>query len=236
VTAARIGRIAATLAVATLGSVGPARAQIAASLALQSDYRVRGVSMSDRQPALSLSVADDLANGVYAGGSAIVEKTSQGGLESLGHIEYLGFAARNGGGLGWDVGADNQDLTIRTAQPFRLRYSEAYFGVSTEDLSARISYSPNYLRPGLSIAYLEVNGAIHPSDDWRLSAHVGVFRPLAGSEGTTIRRTRYDARFDVVRIYRSVELDLAWVAATPSALPEPRRSHGALVAGATVSF
>jgi hypothetical protein len=224
------------MAAAVLGLWAPAQAEIAASLSLQSDYRLRGVSISDRRPVLGLNLADDFANGLYVGGSAIAQETPGGQAGRLGHTEYVGYAARRPGGLSWDVGADNQDFTVLTRQPLRLRYSEVYVGVSKDDLSGRIYYSPNYLKPGLSVVYAELNRAIRPNDDWRLSGHLGVFQPLGGNAGTTVRRTRYDARFDVVRLFKSVEFDVGWAVASPPAAPEPRRSHGALIGGLTVFF
>jgi hypothetical protein len=225
-----------SVAAVALGLWTPARAEVAASLSLQSDDRLRGVSVSDRRPVLSLNLADDFANGLYVGGSAIAQQTPGGQAGRLGHTEYVGYAARGSGGLVWDVGLDNQDLRVMTAKPVRLRYSEVYGGVSKDDLSARIYYSPNYLRPGLSVVYAEINRTLRPNDDWRLSGHLGAFQPLGGNSGTTVRRSRYDVRFDVVRLYRRAEFDLGWAMASPPAAPEPHRSHGGLVAGVTLAF
>jgi uncharacterized protein (TIGR02001 family) len=214
----------------------PAQAQFAGSLSLQSDYRQRGVSLSDLRPALGLTLADDFASGVYLGASTVAQDAARGGPRLLGHMEYLGYAARRGDGVTWDVGVDNQDLSVHGQTRIRARYSEAYFGVSNGDLGARLYLSPNYLRSGLSIAYLDLNGAYRPSTDWRLAAHLGVFEPLAGTAGTTVRRTRYDVRFDAVRRLGRAELDLGWTTAFPAALPETGRSRPAIVVGATAFF
>jgi uncharacterized protein (TIGR02001 family) len=214
----------------------PAHAQLAGGLTLQSDYRQRGVSLSDLRPALSLTLGDDFANGVYVGASTVAQDAAQEGPRLLGHMEYLGYAARRSGGLGWDVGVDNQDFSVHGQGRIRSRYTEAYFGLSDGDLGARLYLSPNYLRSGLSVAYLDLNGAYRPSTDWRLAAHLGVFQPLAGTAGTTVRETRYDLRFDAVRRLGPVELDLGWTTAFPAALPETRRSRPAMVIGATAFF
>jgi hypothetical protein len=139
----------------------------------------------------------------------------------LGHMEYLGFAARRSDGVAWDVGMDNVDFSVRGRIPIRLHYSEAYVGRSDGDLSTRLYVSPNYLRPGLSVAYLELNRVWRPQTDWRLAGHVGIFQPLAGTAGSTVRRTRLDARIDLVRRLGPTELDLGWTMASPAAAPAP---------------
>lgn len=203
---------------------------------MQSDYRLRGVSVSDLRPTLGLTLGDDFANGVFLGGSVIGQDTTHDGPRMLGHMEYLGFAARRSDGVAWDVGVDNQDLSVHTRPSIRVRYSEVYFGVSNGDISSRLYVSPNYLRPGLSAAYLELNRVWRFERDWRLAGHLGVFQPLAGTSGTTVRRTRLDARFDLVRRLGAAELNLGVTAASPAALPEPRRSRPGLVLGATAFF
>jgi uncharacterized protein (TIGR02001 family) len=227
---------AAWAAAVLLSLASPAHAQLAGGLTLQSDYRQRGVSLSDLRPALSLTVGDDFANGVYMGASTVAQDAVQGGPRLLGHMEYVGYAARRGDGLGWDVGLDNQDFSVHGQGRIRSRYTEAYFGMSNGDLGARLYLSPNYLRSGLSVAYLDLNGAYRPSTNWRLAAHLGVFEPLAGTAGTTVRETRYDVRLDAVRRIGGVEFDLGWTTAFPAALPETRRSRPAVVLGATAFF
>jgi hypothetical protein len=213
-----------------------ARAQVSASLSVLSDYRIRGVSITGRRPALSLSVADDLANGVYFGGSVIGQEGPEHSPHRVGHMEYMGYAFRKDD-LAWEVGADNQDISVYT-QPtkLRLKYSEAYVGVSSEALNARVYYSPNYLRSGLNVAYAEVNGMVRPADAWKLTAHVGFFKPISGTEGTGVRRDRVDLRFDVVRRLGPAELTLGWATASPAPLPDPRRGGSGLIASATVFF
>lgn len=213
-----------------------ARAQVSTSLSVLSDYRIRGVSVSARRPALSLSVADDLSNGVYFGGSFIGQEGPEHSPHKVGHMEYVGYAMRKDG-LAWEVGADNQDLSVYT-QPTKvhLKYSEAYVGVSGEALSARVYYSPNYLRSGLNVAYAEVNGVVRPADAWRVTGHVGFFQPVSGNKGTGVRRERVDLRVDVVRRLGPAELALGWAMASPAPLPDRRRGESGLIASATVFF
>lgn len=202
-----------------------------------SDYRIRGVSVSERRPAASLSLADDLANGVYFGATVMGQQGPDSGVRNVGHMEYVGYAARRADGLAWEVGADNQDISVY-AQPkkLRLKYSEAYVGLSNGTVSTRVYYSPNYLHSGLSVAYGEVNGVLRPAENWRLNAHLGLFEPLAGTRGTTVRRDRLDLRLDVARRFGPAELAVGWTTTAPAPLPEPRRGGSGLVASATIFF
>jgi hypothetical protein len=214
-----------------------AAAQVSTSLSLLSDYRIRGVSVSERRPALSLSISDDLSNGIYLGGSVLGQEGPEHSPHRVGHLEYLGYAMRTTSGLAWEVGADNQDLSIYT-QPrkLHLKYSEAYVGLSNENFSTRVYYSPNYLRSGLNVAYAEINGVLRPADDWRFTTHLGLFKPLSGTRGTGVRRDRIDVRFDLVRRLGPTELALGWATAAPAPLPDKRRGGSGLVASATVYF
>lgn len=221
---------------AGFGLAGPAHAQLSGSLSLQNDYRIRGASVSDKRPTLSLTVSDDLANGIYFGASVVVGDTTTEGAQILGHTEYLGYAHRNLNGLTWEVGADNVDFEIYPAPNFHLTYSEGYVGLSNGTFSSRLYISPNYLQEGLTTAYAEVNAVARPNDDWRLSAHVGYFAPIAGNSGTPVRKDRADVRFDVVRRFGPAEFNLGWTSAFPAAFPAPWRSGAGVLAGVAVYF
>lgn len=222
-------------AVAQASAAQPANTA-AVSLSLASDFRVRGVSMSDRQPALSLSFSEDLANGVYGGATVLGQGGRDGGLQMLGHVEYVGYAVRRPGGVAWDFGLNNQDFKLETLQPFHVRYSEVFAGISDGRFSARLFYAPDYLQQGIQVAYLDIGAVARPADGWRLSSHLGVFKPLAGFEGKPVRRTRYDARLDLVRRVGRFDLDLGWATAAPAPAPDSRRSRPALIAAATAFF
>ncbi|HEY0435157.1 MAG TPA: TorF family putative porin, partial [Phenylobacterium sp.] len=153
--------VAATAAV--LGLPNPVLAQVSGSVSVVSDYRLRAASMSDRQPAVTLTLTDDLANGVYFGATAVAGEPRNAETQVLGHIEFVGFAHRAANGLTWEVGADNVDFDLYPEPNFHLSYSEAYAGFSNGTFSSRLYISPNYLKEGLTAGYLEVNGVARPS-------------------------------------------------------------------------
>ena len=98
------------LAILALTPGGPAIAQVGAGVSLESDYRFRGPSLSDRRPVLSLNLSYDHSSGAYAGASAIVADTRYQGVEALGFMEYAGFVKRLGDSLALDVGVSNANL------------------------------------------------------------------------------------------------------------------------------
>lgn len=85
--------------------VGPeqAMAQLSGSLTLASDVRLRGFSLTERRPAISLSGAYDDRSGLYAGGALIAHDREGRSARLLGHTEYLGYAVRAESGLSWDA-------------------------------------------------------------------------------------------------------------------------------------
>src|SRR5882757_2484062 len=91
----------------------PARglAQVSVTAVVESDYRFRGVSLTDGKPDFKLAIAYDHASGAYAGASVVIGKNDgDSRVEALGYVGYLGFAKRTGAGLTWDVGATSSRL------------------------------------------------------------------------------------------------------------------------------
>lgn len=212
---------------------GPALAQLSGAVGIVSDYRLRGVSLSDKQPAVTASVAYDHPSGFYAGGSVI--GTNYGGPQVLGYIEYAGFATAHTTGPGFDFGVSNQDLAyFWNDHRVPTRYTEAYFGVIGSNLSAHVYYSPNYLRSGSSTIYTDISGSLKPAEDWRLFAHLGASSPVGSGSGA--RRERYDLRAGVARQFRNLELEAAFVATSPDPPVQTPQGRTAVTLGANYFF
>jgi uncharacterized protein (TIGR02001 family) len=222
--------LAAGLGLAGIAAA-PAAAQVSGSLGIVSDYRLRGAPLTDGEPAMAVGFGYDHPSGAYAGATVIGEDSSGHSARVLGHAEYVGFARTIAGGPTWDVGLNNVDYGVYGDRRFALRYTEAYVGVSQHGLSARLSYSPNYLQGGVNTLYGEVNGVMRPAEAWRLSAHGGVFHRL-DAPGPDGHRTRYDLRLAATREFDNLELEVGWVIATPSR-PRPQSQ---VLFGATVFF
>jgi uncharacterized protein (TIGR02001 family) len=215
----------------TFGATSAAHAQLSGALGVQSDYRFRGISLTDRQPVATLDLAYDHPSGLYAGGSAIVMDDE--GPRAVGFIEYAGFATPRIGRVSLDFGVDNQNLAEYADKRYPLNYSELYVGVAGSHLSAHVYFSPNYFRRGVQTLYADVEGTMKPWADWRLFGHLGTTAPMGNIAG---RRQRYDLRAGVARQFGPLELQ-ASVTATSPAPPAPSPPEPvALVVGASWFF
>lgn len=208
-----------------------ARAQISGSVGIQSDYRFRGLSLTGRQPAVTLDLAYDHPSGLYAGASAV--GANQDGLRALGFIEYAGYASPRLGRVSFDVGVNNQNLSQYAGRRYPLNYSEVYVGVAGSHLSAHLYYSPNYFRSGIQTLYADLEGSMKPAEHWRLFAHLGATVPVGEPRS---RRQRYDLRAGVARQFGPLELQAAVTATSPAPPPLTPPERAALVFGANWFF
>ena len=159
------------LLLALLLTATEAVAQLSGSFALLSDNRYRGVSLSDRRPALQADIAYDHTSGLYAGAVASTVRV-EGADSSLSGEGYAGFAHPLSQRVSFDLGA------ARFLYPYSdmhgsYDYSEAYAGVSLDDLHARVHYSDRYYGREVEVWYGEVNSSLHLTDMLALVAHVG---------------------------------------------------------------
>jgi uncharacterized protein (TIGR02001 family) len=221
------------LLAALLGLAPAARAQISGAVGVASDYRLRGVSLTDGRSVASLGLNYDHPSGVYAGGSVVAHDPSDHGLRLLGYQAYAGVAGRFAAGPSWDLGVSRVDMAPYFDRRYSLEYTQAYVGLSQGGLSARLSLAENYPRRSGTTAYAELNGALRPAERWRLSGHVGALAQLEGSHGD---RTRYDMALGVVREFRRSEAYLSWVAVSPRPAPRPSWTRPGLVAGLSAFF
>lgn len=219
----------------TLALALPAQAQLSGSLTVASDFRLRGISLTERRPALTLSAAYDDKSGFYAGGSLIAHDPAATSARLLGHTEYLGYAVRADNGLSWDVGVANVDLTLYRDRTYPLHYQQIYVGVARDSLSARLSLSPDFPRKGVSSAYLDLNGVLRPAEDWRVTGHFGAMRRLGGTAADG-RRERYDVRLGVTRTFDNFELQASYTAVAHRPKPHSERTRDGVQVGASYFF
>ncbi|MGB6451268.1 MAG: TorF family putative porin [Steroidobacteraceae bacterium] len=218
-----------------------ARAQLAASATVESEYRIRGVALSDGEPDLRLGLSYDHPSGAYAGATLIGGETGSDGSHLLGYVAYAGFAVRSESGLIWDIGTTTSQINLylpiypaaysvqplgyggiearnaSTASTFHYRadYSELYGGLSWRATSVHLYISPEYLGQTMRTAYLDVTETVRPMTHVRLFAHVGALTPLAGSAGPGSTRERYDLGAGAVWELHHGEVQLAWSGISP---------------------
>lgn len=155
----------------------PASAQVAVEATLQTDYRVRGYSISGGEPAASLSVSYDDVSGAYLGASAI-GTVRDGEPALLGIQASAGYAVRLTPTLSIDGGVAKTQYFQGYGTSRNYDYTEVYVGLALPAVSARLSYSPDYYVDGTQTLYAEADAGFEPAPDWFLSAHAGVLTYL----------------------------------------------------------
>lgn len=211
----------------TLAIAGPARAQVSLAASLDSDYRLRGYSLTDERPALSASIGYDMASGIYVGASGVAGDAPGSGPKALGYIAYGGYAHRFSDGRSLDVGLSRTQLKAFDQSRWTyLSYTEAYLGVSSEHFSLRALYSPRYIRDGAKSLYVDLGASMRPAERWRVSGHAGLLRYLEQPRSASARATQYDLRAVVAREFDHGDVHLAWTMHGPDAGAASARHEG----------
>lgn len=185
-----------------------ASAQVSGSLSLVSDYRFRGDSLSDEQPAAQLNVVYDHSSGWYAGAfGSTIRLASQSG-RNLQVLSYGGYARRARSGLSWEVGADYSAFSGLSDY----NYAEVYSGIASDNVSGRIYYASDYFGQSSGTCYAELNGTRRFQNRLRWLGHVGVLRrgsPRVAIDGTS--RYRFDVQTGIGIDLDRASIQLTWV-------------------------
>jgi uncharacterized protein (TIGR02001 family) len=214
---------------------GPAAAQLGGSIGIDSDYRLRGYSLTADHPAVSAQLTYDHPSGFYADLSALTELSSD--VRFLGVIANAGYARRLSSRVTVDAGVLRSQIRSASGRYPGFRYSEVYAGAFVGPISARIHYSPDYRSYGQSTLYGELEGGFEPAPNWRVSGHVGMLMYLNSASFYEAGSTHQDWRVSASRQFGNFEVHTALSGGGPS------RYYGlkvhkktALTAGASVSF
>ena len=175
-----------------------ARAQASASIALVSDDRYRGVSLSDGDPALQLAAGFDADAGGYVGAFASTARLY--GRDMLRWVGYAGWAGRFGNGASWDIGAQYTRFSAASGDG----YPELYAGLAGERLGVRLAYARGYFGGGDAL-YTSLDAQQPLSRRLRLLAHAGWLHPARGADAPSA----YDARLGVGLQAAGFDLQLA---------------------------
>ena len=194
-------------ALALCALAGQARAQLAASAAVDSDYRFRGLTLSQGQPDLRLNLSFDHKSGAYGGISLITSQGYDGDRAMTGDIEYAGVVSARRHGLAWEAGVTHSHIQGRGVYD----YSEVYGGMLGEHFSARLSWSPSYYGRNRQTLYADFSTSARLSSHWRVFGHAGALTPLSGPT----RRERYDVRGGVAADIGRYEVQVAWTKTNP---------------------
>lgn len=223
---------ATPLCAALLLASATAAAQTGGSVAITSDYRYRGVSLSDEHATLRASVSHDSVGGWYGGASAasVVLDTSRRQWQAL---LYAGRAGKLSDTLGVEAGV----LAVLFAADARFDYHEWFAGLSGEHWSGRLYLAPSYFGTALHTAYAELNAGAPLVRGLRWEAHLGLLARLGGS-AIDAERLHWDGRAGIGWSRAPWDLTLDCVAGSRAGVYPVSygRQHGVPVLSASYAF
>lgn len=182
-----------------------ASADTSATVSVVSDYRFRGESMSQGNPEAQLSLSYDATNGWYAGAFTSGVDLLQTKETQL--LIYTGYARTLASGWSWDLGVT--DSRFSASQYYD--YTEWYAGLSSENLNAKIYFSPNYFGENVETAYAELNASYPIGDLFKVLAHVGCLYRLSDNGAIQTQAARYDEQIGIGKTLSDWNFRLAWV-------------------------
>jgi uncharacterized protein (TIGR02001 family) len=184
-----------------------ASAQTSGNVSVVSNYLFRGFTRSNGHPAPQLSLAYDSPSGWYAGAFASgVDIQGDSGHTQL--IGYGGYAQKWSTSVSWEFGA-----TQTTYQQFaKNNYAEVFTGLTSENFSGRVYYSPNYLGESIPSLYTEVNAHYPLEEHLQLLAHVGHLHVPSGN--ATLAASRFDSSVGIGATMKNWSIQLAYVVVT----------------------
>ena len=150
-----------------------ALSQPSATATLVSDYRLRGVSLSDDKPAAQATLVLDSPTGWYGGVFASTVKLPGTAHISAQAVAFVGYAGPIRSGLHWDAGVDYSAF-IQTPE---YNYAELYAGFTSGEVNGRVHFSPSYFALDSASVYIEINGTHRLSDRFSLVLHAGLLAP-----------------------------------------------------------
>jgi uncharacterized protein (TIGR02001 family) len=192
---------------------GAARADVGATLSLQTDARERGVSYSGDKPAAQLGLAWDGEGGWYAG-TSLARARFDNGRRSGWLRAYGGRVVELQPGLDAEAGL----LAHRFDNLQHYDFAEAYAALLGERWSLRLYASPDYYGNGQRSLYGEFNLQWPLAQGVAAVGHVGLLRGWGRPSVVYAwprRASRLDLRAGVsVQLGTGSELQLLWVAAS----------------------
>jgi uncharacterized protein (TIGR02001 family) len=213
----------------------PASAQFAARVGIDSDYRLRGYSLTDDHPAISGQFSYDHSSGLYASVLGLAEVGARNRF--LGAVGSVGYARRVSSTVSLDAGVLRSQIRGASYGARGFDYTEFYAGTYVGPVSGRISYSPDYRRPGQSTVYGEVEAGFEPATDWRVSGHAGLLVYLETAGFYQSGETHRDWRLSLARQFRAAEVHASLSGGGPSTYYGYRlHKKTAFTVGTSVAF
>lgn len=164
---------AAVAALLLLAPVSATQAQVSGTVALATDDRFRGASVSDGDPVAQAEIDYDTSRGAYLGAAAAFRLGSEvGQLVNL--SGSAGYALRVSPALSLDAGVTYSHYSEYGEDGRDAGYAELYLGAQARHLSAYLRYSPDYFGRSDKTIYAEVASSAQPAQGWLVSGHAGL--------------------------------------------------------------
>ena len=221
------GLLRLPLLLVLLVAAGQAAAQVSGGLAALSDYRFRGISLSDRLPALQGWLAYDHPSGVYAG--VLVSTIRIYGVEpDLAAEVYGGYAYALSPRAALDATVSRY-LYPESSVHGSYDFNDVALGASLDRMSARVHFSDDYFGSGYRAVYVELNTALPLYDQLSLVGHFGELGRSGGGAYPPTPRFQADAKLGLVWTVAGFALELSVVGTDipVSSCPLPNRSCAA---------
>ena len=159
------------LLAALLLTAAQAAAQLSGGLSVLSDYRFRGISLSDRQPALQGWLAYDHPSGLYAGALLSTVRLYAASDEVAADV-YAGYAHALSSRASVDASVARYVYpTSRLLGDYD--FNEVSVGAAVDRLRTRLYFSNDYLGRGNDSVYAEVEAALVLTTKLSLVGRVG---------------------------------------------------------------
>jgi uncharacterized protein (TIGR02001 family) len=183
-------------------------AQVSGSAIVASDYRYRGITLSDRKPAAQAGVSYDDPLGWFVGAFGSTVRLAAPTGPAWQTMVFAGYASRISPDVSVEAGGDYSAFTGASGD----NYGEVYVGAANENMSARIHYSPSYFGQAANSIYGEINATQPLVDRVGIFMHVGLTHTRADyAYGSRSTQNVVDGRVGIGANFEWLRLELAWV-------------------------
>lgn len=167
------------------------------SIALLSDDRYRGESLSREQAVVQAGLSHDWSNDIYAGAVLAVPVSGSDAGHGSRVLAYAGRSWALARNWRWELGATRAWYNNGYGDDYGHDYTQAYAGIYTDTSSVRLYYAQHYMAAG-SATYAEFETSLPLSERLRWLVHAGILhaneRPPHSTSDSEDDPTRIDLR------------------------------------------
>jgi uncharacterized protein (TIGR02001 family) len=194
----------------------PTHADIGFGVAALSDYRFRGISLSDREPAVQANVDWSHRSGLFAGALVSSVRLGRDGEVSGAALQaYAGLSGSATPAVSWSTGLAGY-VFPSLPQVGSLDYAEIFGRLGTERWQAGVYVSNSYFGSGAASIYLAVSASKDLRDNLTFVSHLGWLGTGRGESGYSLydHIHRFDASLGLALDARYFTAELSLVGTT----------------------